>query len=127
MIEVELSISDPAGAEGDLARRLIQDMNEAPGLRDARLVRRPAAEGEKGVVEVAGSLVVSVLDAVGAKALVDVVRTLRPGPGSRKVKVTLKDGDRTDEFFLDGDGLSERQFVRTVDAALEVFARRAGA
>ena len=28
---------------------------------------------------------------------------------------------RTDEFFLDGDGLSERKFVKKVDAALEVF------
>ena len=125
MIEVQLSIADADGAGGDLARRLIADINDAPGLRDARLVRRPAGEGEKGLVEVAGSLVVTVLDAVGAKTLVDVVRTLRPGPGSRKVKVTLKDGDKTDEFFLDGDGLSERQFVKSVDAALAVFARRA--
>ena len=125
MIEVQLSIADTDGAGGDMARRLIADINDAPGLRDARLVRRPAAEGEKGLVEVAGSLVVTVLDAVGAKALVDVVRTLRPGPGSRKVKVTLTDGGKTDEFFLDGGGLSERQFVKSVDAALEVFARRA--
>ena len=82
--------------------------------------------GEKGLVEVAGSLAVTVLDAVGANAVVEAVKALRPKPGSRKVKVTLKEGESTREFFLDGDGLSERQFVKSVDAALAVFARREG-
>ena len=126
--QLELAVASAllARAEGDLARRLIQDMNGAPGLRDARLVRRPASGGEKGLVEVAGSLMVTVLDAVGANAVVEAVRALRPKPGSRKVRVTLKDGEQTREFFLDGDGLSERQFVKSVDAALAVFARREG-
>ena len=126
MVEVELSIAEAAGADGDLARRLIADLSGSPGLRDARLVRRPASGGEKGLVEVAGSLAVTVLDAVGANAVVEAVKALRPKPGSRKVKVTLKEGESTREFFLDGDGLSERQFVKSVDAALAVFARREG-
>ena len=117
-------LGSPAGAEGDLARRLVADLNDSGGLRDARLDRRPAAPGERGIVEVAGSLVVTVLNGSGITALVEVVKAIRPRPGARKVTVTLPDGSI---FNLEGDGLSETQFARAAEAALEVFARRAGA
>lgn len=124
MIEVRLNIDDAAGGEGDLARRLVSDLNDSRGLKDARLERRPAAPGERGIVEVVGSLVVTILNGSGAQALVEVIRAiLGPRSGTRKVSVTLPDGS---VFNLEGDGLSEDQFARAADAALEVFAGRAG-
>ncbi len=124
MIEVRLRIDDDAGGGGELARRLVSDLNDSRGLKDARLERRPAAPGERGIVEVVGSLAVTILNGSGAQALVEVVKAIRPRPGARKVSVTLPDGS---VFHLEGDGLSDGQFARAAEAALEIFARRAGA
>jgi len=120
MIEIGLQVVDSSDEVADkVARRLVADMAATEGLAGPSLVRRPAAPGERGLVEEIGALAVRLTSGSGAAALVGLLRAaLRTG--DREVVVKLPNGS---EFTLKGGGLSEAQFGKATEALLALLAR----
>jgi hypothetical protein len=120
MVEIGLRIVDGSDEVADkLARRLVADMAVTEGLSEPSLVRRPAAPGERGIVDEIGGLVVRLTSGSGAAAVVGLLRSVLRAEG-REVMVKLPNGG---EFTLKGGGLSDAQFGKATDALLALLAR----
>jgi hypothetical protein len=102
-----------------LARRLVSDINDSVSAAEAELARRPAREGEKGVVEAVGTLVVTLLGSSAIEPLVGLLRDYvsrgaPTGSHQREIELTTPDGT-----ILKFHGrMSDEQFAEVIDRIL---------
>jgi hypothetical protein len=103
-----------------LSRRMVDDIMTLPDIDDAELVRLPAGEGEKGLIEQIGTIGISLLSAGGAEILVDYLKTtlsrMAAGPSEKTIIVEM-DGKRAE---LRGN-MSNAEFEATTDRILSML------
>lgn len=119
MVEILISVIDEADSADRVARRLVGDFREIDGIDAARLLRMPAAEGERGLIDVVGTLAVNVVTTGGADAMMALLGAVLPRQADRELVVKLPGGA---EFSLRGAGVGDEQFARANEVLLTLIA-----
>lgn len=118
MAQLEITVLNDPQADL-LARNLVQDISARRDLGTAKLQTREAGPGEKGIVEIGHSLIVTVLESGGGLLLADIFRNVLGMTPSQDTTIMVKGDDgRSVEIKRK---MSQTEFEETRDALVAIL------
>lgn len=127
---MNLLVTIEGGGPADLlARRLVQDLNDVSGIGSAGLSMRAGEPGDRGLIEDVGGVVITLLNAGGADALIQLLRGIfphqQPKPVSqdRVIVIERRDSDGVIEKAELRGSMSDDEFLAATNRVLGMLDR----
>lgn len=109
------------GDEEEVARRIASEARQSDRISHADLAKRAPAEGQRGIVDVLGTVAVTLIDAGAANFIFDILRPILSvgGSGEGNERVIVLDIPGGGRLELRG-GMNDEEFAAQCDRMISL-------